>query len=122
LLLVALARRRTYPYVLSAALLGATLLQVVIYRGPIFEHYLVPIAPVLYIAVAAALAQLTFRVFLPVTIALLTLNLARTPVLDPPTNHLARTPAVAQAIAAHEPSATPFAIWLQSPDDTHNAY
>ena len=81
-----------------------------------------PIAPVLYIAVAAALAQLTFRVFLPVTIALVTLNLARAPLLDPPTNHLARTAAVAQAIAARQPSATPFAIWLQSPNDTDNAY
>jgi hypothetical protein len=120
-LLIGVVRRHTYPYVLVSALLGATLLQVVGYRGPIFEHYLVPLAPLLYLGLGGALALVSARICAVVAGALVGLNLAYSPLRDQPIFHLARTEAVAAAVAARS-AAEPFGLWLVAPDDSDAAY
>ena len=116
-----LVRQRSYPHVLLAALLGITLLQVVAYRGPIFEHYFVPLAPLLYLAVAGALSLVSMRVAVVVAVGLVALNLAYTPLREEPVQHLARTERVASAIADRA-NDEPFALWLFSEGDKDGAY
>jgi hypothetical protein len=113
--------RPRYPHLLLAALLGATLLLAVAYRGPIFEHYLVPLAPLLYLAVGALAARLSARLVALPAAALLVLNLVQSPLRAEPSYHLARTAAVAAAIVETAQS-EPYALWLMSRDDFDAAY
>jgi hypothetical protein len=120
-LVIGLLVQPTYPRVLIATLLAATSLQAVAYRGPIFEHYFVPLAPLLYLALGAAAAHLSARLLALPALALLVLNLAQSPLRLEPNYQLARTEAVAAAISetAH---AEPFALWLMARDDFDGAY
>jgi Dolichyl-phosphate-mannose-protein mannosyltransferase len=120
-LVIGVVRRRTYSYVVVSALLGATLLQVVGYRGPIFEHYFVPLAPLLYLGLGGALALVSAPVCAIVATALVGLNVAYSPLRGEPIFHLARTEAVAAAVAARSDSER-FGLWLMAPDDSDAAY
>jgi hypothetical protein len=120
--LVALVRSpRRFPNVLVGLLLLVTLLQVVLYRGPIFEHYFVPLAPLLFLAIGLAAAQVSLRLVLPVFVAVLTLNLARSPLRDEPLLHLDRTEAVARAVLQRAGDEA-YGLWLVSPNDSDAAY
>ena len=113
--------RPSYPRLLLAALLGATLLQAVAYRGPIFEHYFVPLAPLLYLAVGATAAHFSLRlVALPAPGAAAA---ERGPIAAAgrAAYHLARTAAAATAIAETAHS-EPYALWLMARDDSDAAY
>ncbi|HEY3063986.1 MAG TPA: glycosyltransferase family 39 protein [Chloroflexota bacterium] len=120
-LVLGLITQRSYPYVLIAALLGVTLLQVVGYRGPIFEHYFVPLAPLLYLAVAAAATAVPVRVAGALALGLGALNLANSPLREEPLFHLARAENVASAIAARA-NDEPYALWLFAQGDADGAY
>jgi 4-amino-4-deoxy-L-arabinose transferase-like glycosyltransferase len=122
-LLVGLARPGLLRFarVLLGLLLVVTLLQVVLYRGPIFEHYFVPLAPLLFLIVGAAVAQVRPLVTGIAFAALLVLNVAASPLREPPLEHVDRTEAVARAIHARA-GGEPYALWLVSPNDSDAAY
>jgi hypothetical protein len=102
-------------------LLVAVLAQAVLYRGPIFEHYFVALAPLAFLGLGATLAAVPSRFALAFAMALLAVNLWRSPLLWPPLDHLARTSDVAHAVAARA-AAEPFGLWLMAADDTDGAY
>jgi hypothetical protein len=116
-LAVALATRRGSAELLLGGLLVATLAQAVLYRGPIFEHYFVALAPLVFLALGAVPA----RAALVGGVVLLAVNVWQTPLSGPPLEHLARTFDVARAIDAQAGDG-PFGLWLMANDDTDGAY
>ena len=116
-LLSALVLRRSFATVLLLCLLGATLVQALLYRGPLFEHYFVPLAPLVFLAFGAIPARFGALLAVP----LLAVSVWQSPMRDDPLHHLARTEAVAAAIA-QQAGGEPFAIWLVAPDDKDGAY
>jgi hypothetical protein len=117
---------------LVAGLLGATLGEAVVYRGPIFEHYFLPISPVLYLAVAAALALAPINLPAQICIrlgvaALAGLNLVNSPLREPPLYQLAQTQTVAGLIAetaqaGESASEKTFELWLLAGGEADGAY
>jgi hypothetical protein len=119
-------RARRFPCVVIGGLLLGTVVQALLYRGTIFEHYLVPISPVLYLGLAAMLGLIP-RTPLPRFVAtgavlcLAGLNLFSSPLRSPPDNQLAHTRTVAQLIAdvaGHQP----FELWLVAGGESDGAY
>jgi hypothetical protein len=111
---------------LIASLLGATVAQGIVYRGPIFAHYWLAVSPVLFLAVAAALSIVPRRRPALVgasvaAVALLGLSVWSSPFRAPPEQQLARSAAVAEAIGSAAGS-EPFAIWLTAPGESDGAY
>jgi hypothetical protein len=117
---------------LIAGLLGATLAEAVVYRGPIFEHYFVPISPVLYLAVAAALAFVPINLPTQICVrlgvaALAGLNLVSSPFREPPLYQIAQTQTVAALIAETAQagefgSEKTFELWLLAGGEADGAY
>jgi len=129
ILLIALitgASRLRLPTALIAAPLVALLIQTALYRGPVFEHYLIAYAPLAFLALAAAIA-LTPRhpvaraLTAAFTLVLLIANAIRLPYATPD-HQLQRSEAVATHIIAAAPTRDPFGLWLLAEDDSDGAY
>jgi 4-amino-4-deoxy-L-arabinose transferase-like glycosyltransferase len=120
---LAIQRQREFERGLIGALLAATVAQAMLYRGPIFEHYWLPVAPVLFLAFAAALSAVprTQLVQATAVAALVAINLWSSPLRQQPENQLARTWAVAQQIASAA-QGEPFGLWLTTPGESDAAY
>lgn len=119
-LLAGLAIRRSYASLLLMAMLAGTLVLAVVYRGPIFQHYFLPLSPLLFLAMGA-LTAVAARFSAVVAVALIGLNVWQTPLMAEPFDHFARTEVVARAIAERAAGA-PFATWLLRGDDGDGAY
>jgi hypothetical protein len=122
------ARGVNAPAVLVSALIAATLVLAMVYRGPIFSHYLLAVSPVLFLAVALsarALLSVPSRVvrWLAVLlgVALVAVNAVSSPLLEPAQDQLAQTRSVANAIgdAAGD---RPYALQLAAEGDSDGAY
>ncbi len=121
MLLVGLAVRRGFAEVLITLTLVVSALQALAYRGPIFEHYFVPLAPLAFLALSALLAAVPLSVGVPAAVLLVGLNLWLSPLRSEPAYQLARTEATASAISDRA-NREPFAIWLMGDDDKDGAY
>jgi hypothetical protein len=122
----ALQPGRRFGAVLLSAILATLLVQAVVYRGPVFEHYLIAYAPVAFLGLAATAVHLTARVVLRRVVGvvgllgLLAFNIADWP-FGAPERQLARSEYVAALIAA---AAGPerFGLWLLAENDSDGAY
>jgi 4-amino-4-deoxy-L-arabinose transferase-like glycosyltransferase len=117
-------RAPRFPTLLVACLLVATVAQAVVYRGQIFEHYFVPIALALDLAVAVLiglLPQKTRLLGVLGVLALAGLNLLNSPLRAPPDNQLAHTRGVAELIA-EAAAGEPFELWLLAGGEADGAY
>jgi len=115
-----------WPAALVGALLVATVAMAALYRGPIFEHYLVPVSPALFLALGSVLAVAarhpTTRIAaMALTFVLAALNVRASPVLEAPQHQLSEAKAVATAIARRA-DGQPFALWHVSDVDSDAAY
>lgn len=114
-----------FESVLITVLLVATIAQGLLYRGPIFAHYWLALAPVLFLAVAAAVSIVPRG---PVLVAaslcaagLIGVNAWASPFREPPKQQLARSLAVAETIRGAA-AGEPFLIQLMSLDESDGAY
>ena len=120
-----MATRTRYACALLGSVLLVLLTQVVLYRGPILEHYLLAYAPVAYLGLAAAVsvvprwrgAQAAAGVGL---LVLLVVNVTRLPFGDPG-GQLARSETVARSIDAATGGGQ-FGLWLVADGDSDGAY
>lgn len=118
-------RRYRTPCAFIGLSLVGLMVQTLIYRGPVFEHYLTAYAPLVFLALAAAVALVpSIPVVQAIGTACLVVlfgqNLTHLP-FGPPERQLARSELVATQIASAA-GTEPFGLWMLADDDSDGAY